>query len=97
MGSMAVAEIENATPDQVVAQTPPANATNVSTPKVSVLIAATEDRKSYVMPDLRGRTEDEAINVIVGGGHEGGQHQQPAGSRCGCRLLRRRCPPGRGS
>ena len=38
------------------------------TPKVSVLIAATEDRKSFVMPDLRGRTEDEAINVIVGAG-----------------------------
>ena len=55
MGSRAVAEIENATPDQVVAQTPPANATNVSTPRVSVLIAATEDRKSFVVPDLRLR------------------------------------------
>jgi len=68
MGSMAVAEIADATPDQVVAQTPPANATNVSTPKVSVLIAATEDRKSFVVPDLRGRTEDEAINAIVAAG-----------------------------
>ncbi len=68
MGSMAVAEIADATPDQVVAQTPPANATNVSTPKVSVLIAATEDRKSFVVPDLRGKTEDDAINAIVSAG-----------------------------
>ena len=68
MGSMAVAEIEDATPDQVVAQTPRANATNVSTPKVSVLIAATEDRKSFVVPDLRGRTEDQAINAIISAG-----------------------------
>lgn len=68
MGTMAVAEIADATPDQVVAQTPPANATNVSTPVVSVLIAATEDRKSFVVPDLRGKTEDEAINAIVSAG-----------------------------
>jgi eukaryotic-like serine/threonine-protein kinase len=79
MGSMAMADIPDATPDQVVAQTPPANATNVSTPKVSVLIATTEDRKSYVMPDLRGRTEDEAISVIVGAGLKVGKiSSQPA-------------------
>ena len=79
MGSMAVAEIAGATPDQVVAQTPPANATNVSTPKVSVLFAAPEDRKSYVMPDLRGRTEDEAIGVIVAAGLKVGSiSSQPA-------------------
>src|SRR6516225_6308706 len=53
-GTMAVAGIPDATPDQVVAQSPPANATNVSAPKVSMLIAATPDKKSYVMPDLRG-------------------------------------------
>jgi beta-lactam-binding protein with PASTA domain len=68
MGTMAVAEVPDATPDQVVAQSPPANATNVSTPKVSMLIAATEERKSYVMPDLRGRTEDDAVNAIVSAG-----------------------------
>jgi eukaryotic-like serine/threonine-protein kinase len=68
MGSMAVAEIPDASPDQVVAQSPPANATNVSAPKVSMLVAATEDRKSYVMPDLRGMMEDQAVNTIVGAG-----------------------------
>jgi beta-lactam-binding protein with PASTA domain len=68
MGTMAVATIPDAPPDQVVAQSPPANALNVSTPKVSVLVAAGEERKSYVMPDLRGRTEDEAVNAIVKAG-----------------------------
>jgi len=82
MGTMAVAEIPDATPDQVVAQSPPANATNVSAPKVSVLLAAIEDRKSYVMPDLRGRTEDEAVNVIVQAGLKVGSitSQLPAGA-----------------
>jgi len=78
MGTMAVASIPDTTPDQIVAQSPPANALNVSAPKVSVLVAASEDRKSYVMPDLRGRTEDEAVNAIVGASMKvGGITSQP--------------------
>jgi beta-lactam-binding protein with PASTA domain len=68
MGTMAVASLPDATPDQIVAQSPPANAVNVSAPKVSMLLAATGDRKSYVMPDLRGKTEDEVVNAIIGAG-----------------------------
>jgi beta-lactam-binding protein with PASTA domain len=68
LGTMAVADIPDSNPDQIIAQSPPANAVNVSAPKVSVLVASTADRKSYVMPDLRGRTEDEAVNAIVGAG-----------------------------
>src|SRR6516162_4734074 len=79
MGTMAVATVPDASPDQVVAQSPPANALNVSTPKVSVLVAAGEERKSYVMPDLRGRTEDEAVNAIVRAGLKVGSiSSQPA-------------------
>ena len=72
LGTTAVAGIPDATPDQIVAQSPPANAINVSAPKVSLLVAASEDRKSYVMPDLRGRTEDDAVNAIVGAGLKAG-------------------------
>jgi beta-lactam-binding protein with PASTA domain len=68
LGTMAVAQIPDASPDQVVAQSPPANATNVSAPKVSMLIAATPDKKSYVMPDLRGRTQNDATREIEGAG-----------------------------
>jgi len=68
MGTLAIADIEGAPADTVAAQSPPANATNVSSPKVSLLVAATEDRKSFVMPDLRGRGEDEVINAIVAAG-----------------------------
>jgi beta-lactam-binding protein with PASTA domain len=81
LGTMAVAAIPDASPDQIVAQSPPANAMNVSAPKVSVLVAAAEDRKSYVMPDLRGRTEDEAVSAIVGAGLKVGSisSQPPSG------------------
>jgi beta-lactam-binding protein with PASTA domain len=31
-------------------------------------VASPEDRKSFVMPDLRGRNEDDVINAIVAAG-----------------------------
>jgi beta-lactam-binding protein with PASTA domain len=68
LGSIATATIPGASPDQIVAQSPPANATNVSAPKISVLLAAPEERNSFVMPDLAGRSEDDAVNAIVGAG-----------------------------
>jgi beta-lactam-binding protein with PASTA domain len=79
MGTMAVAAIPDATPDQVVAQSPPANATNVSAPKVSMLIAATPDKKSYVLPDLRGRTQTDAMRAIEDAGLKVGNVSAQAG------------------
>jgi beta-lactam-binding protein with PASTA domain len=68
LGSIATATIPGAPTDQIVAQSPPAKAVNVSAPKISVLLAAPEDRNSFVMPDLIGRGEDDAVNEIVGAG-----------------------------
>ncbi len=68
MGTAATATISGTPADEIAAQSPPANATNVSSPKVSILVASPEDRKSFVMPDLRGRSEDEVINAIVAAG-----------------------------
>jgi|HubBroStandDraft_1064217.scaffolds.fasta_scaffold170928_2 beta-lactam-binding protein with PASTA domain len=68
LGAVASAAIPNAPPDQIIAQSPPANAVNVSEPKISLLMAAAPDTDSFVMPDLVGRSEDDAINVIVDAG-----------------------------
>jgi eukaryotic-like serine/threonine-protein kinase len=68
LGSIATATIPGGPTDQIVAQSPPANAVNVSAPKISVLLAAPEERNSFVMPDLVGRSEDDAVNEIVGAG-----------------------------
>jgi beta-lactam-binding protein with PASTA domain len=68
LGSIATAAIEGAPGDQIVAQSPPANAVNVSEPKVSLLLAASDERPSFVMPDLVGRPEDDAVNEIVNAG-----------------------------
>jgi len=68
LGSIASATIPGAPGDQIVAQSPPANAVNVSEPKISLLMAAPEERPSFVMPDLVGQSEDNAINQIVNAG-----------------------------
>jgi beta-lactam-binding protein with PASTA domain len=68
LGAIANASIPNAPPDQIIAQSPPANAVNVSEPKISLLMAAMPDRDSFVMPDLVGRSEDDAINEAVDAG-----------------------------
>lgn len=68
MGSIASATIPGAPADQIVAQSPPANAVNISEPKISILMAAPEERPSFVMPDLVGQTEDAAIDAIVNAG-----------------------------
>jgi beta-lactam-binding protein with PASTA domain len=46
--------------DQVIAQFPPANAADVTTPKVSVLLAKPAAPADYVMPDFVGRSVAEA-------------------------------------
>ena len=79
LGNIAAATIPGAPGDQIVAQSPPPNAVNVSAPKISVLMAAPEDRNSFVMPDLVGQGEDDAVNEIVGAGlRVSGIKTQPA-------------------
>src|SRR5271170_2134095 len=63
LGSIAIATIPGASTDQIVGQSPPANAVNVSEPKISLLLAASEDRASFVMPELAGQSEDDAVNA----------------------------------
>ena len=64
VGVVAVAHIPDTVPDQVLAQSPPANATTVSSPKVNLLVSAPEESRSYVMPNLVGRQLPEAQQAL---------------------------------
>ena len=68
LGGIATASIPGAPMGQIVAQTPAANAVNVSEPKISVLMAAPEERPAFIMPDLVGRGEDDVVDEIVNAG-----------------------------
>ena len=55
LGSTAEIQVPGLPPDQVLAQSPPANASQVTAPKTSLLITAASDPPSYVMPSFLGQ------------------------------------------
>lgn len=55
MGIQALAQLPAATPGMVVAQNPPADAKEISAPRVSVLVAAPSDPAAFVMPNFIGQ------------------------------------------
>ena len=55
VSSVAYLQLQGDTPDQVVAQSPPANTTGVSAPRISLLIGAPAQPQSFVMPSFIGQ------------------------------------------
>jgi len=55
VASMAAVETPGIPPDQVLAQNPPANATQVLAPKISLLITAAAEPQPFVMPSFLGQ------------------------------------------
>ena len=55
VGSVAYVNLPDAPQDQVVSQSPTANASGVSTPKINLLVSAGNPTATYVMPDLTGQ------------------------------------------
>jgi len=55
LGSIAHANLPDAPLDQVISQSPPANASGVSAPKISLLVSDGPMPTAYVMPNLTGQ------------------------------------------
>ena len=55
LGTVATVEIPDLPSDQVVAQSPPANASGVASPKISLLETASPQPPAFVMPDFVGQ------------------------------------------
>jgi beta-lactam-binding protein with PASTA domain len=55
LGSVAHINLPNAPQDRVLSQSPPANASGVSAPKISLLISDGPEPLTYVMPNLTGQ------------------------------------------
>ena len=62
--SVAHASIPGSTADQVVAQDPPANSTNVSSPKVSILVGQGNPPAAFVMPSFVGEPLGTVTNTL---------------------------------
>jgi beta-lactam-binding protein with PASTA domain len=82
----AVAEIEMAgTPaGQVISQSPPGNASGVSAPKISLLVAMTAEPDAFVMPNFVGQSLGNVARVLQDAGMKLGTvtmaTQAPSGS-----------------
>jgi len=55
LGSVAHVSLPDAPLDQVISQSPPANASGVSAPKINLLVSDGAEPPTYVMPNLTGQ------------------------------------------
>jgi len=68
VGSVAQVSLPDAPPDQVVSQSPPANASGVSAPKINLLVSAGTESAAYVMPNLTGQPLGSAMLALQDAG-----------------------------
>lgn len=63
-GATATIKVGSAPADQVLAQSPPANASGVSTPRISLLLSGPADPPAFVMPNLVGQHLSNATQLL---------------------------------
>jgi eukaryotic-like serine/threonine-protein kinase len=69
MGTVTTAHLPGAIGDTVLAQSPSAEAEGVSSPKVNLVVASADaDAQALLMPDLIGRSLDDATRIVVSNG-----------------------------
>ncbi len=59
--------------DQVISQSPPANASGVSAPKISILVSDGPEPPVYVMPNLTGQPLGSAMLALQDAGIKAGK------------------------
>jgi len=78
LGTIALAHIPDQPEDQVLAQSPPADAVGIASPKINLLMAAPPAPPAYVMPSLVGRQLADAARAIEAAGLKLGSVHAPA-------------------
>jgi beta-lactam-binding protein with PASTA domain len=68
VGTVAEIPAQDSPADQVIGQSPPANASNVSAPKISLLVATAPEAVSYVMPNFVGQSLGNASRALQDAG-----------------------------
>jgi beta-lactam-binding protein with PASTA domain len=68
IGTMATIHLPGAAPGTVVAQNPAPDAAEVTSPRVGLILSATDNAQQYVMPNFVGKPVSEAITVVTKAG-----------------------------
>jgi eukaryotic-like serine/threonine-protein kinase len=80
VGTVATIHLPGATADTVLAQSPPPETADVTSPKVNLLIAAPDNGKNYVMPSFMGKTLADANIALIKDGFTLGKVRVVSGS-----------------
>jgi len=75
LNSVATIHLPGAHPGTVVAQVPPPDAKDASSPKVGLVLAADENAQYYVMPNFVGKPMAESVNAMEKAGFTVGRVQ----------------------
>ena len=73
MGDIAVVSLPDSTADQVIAQSPPPNASGISTPKISLLTGQPVPPDAYVMPSFVGQPLGVVTSILKDAGFQLGK------------------------
>lgn len=68
LGAIAQVQLPGATADQVVSQSPPPNASDISAPKISLLVAEGAPTPNFVMPSFIGQAVGTATQTLQDAG-----------------------------
>lgn len=68
LGATATIPTASAPPAQVIAQSPPANASGVAAPRISLLLSAAPEPGAYLMPNLVGQSLQSATEILQAAG-----------------------------
>jgi beta-lactam-binding protein with PASTA domain len=79
IGSVGAIHLPGAQPETVVSQDPPPDATEVASPKVSLIFSAPDNAQRYVMPSFVGKPLAEATAALQKAGFTLGKVQRVAG------------------
>jgi beta-lactam-binding protein with PASTA domain len=79
VGTVGAIHLPGAAPEIVVAQNPPADATDMVSPKVGLIFSAADNAPRYVMPNFVGKTVAEANAVLAKAGFAPGKVHAASG------------------
>jgi len=70
LGGVATIEMPEATPNQVIAQSPSASASSISAPKISLLIAQPAPPQAFALPNFVGQSLSQASSALKNAGFQ---------------------------
>jgi eukaryotic-like serine/threonine-protein kinase len=83
VGTMGSIHLPGASPETVVAQSPPPEAAEVTSPKVGLIFSAADNGQQYVMPSFLGRSVAEASVALLNAGFTLGKVRTVNGDEIG--------------